>query len=96
MIGALEELRNMAVNQELKERLMMAVCKVAVNVYVDPAETKERKDYAVQWARSPRSIAEPMTPLVVTIAADNSNDALIVAVQTVFDVYASILEVPVA
>lgn len=46
MIGALEELRNMAVNQELKERLMMAVCKVAV--------------------------------------------------QTVFDVYASILEVPVA
>ena len=96
MQGTLEQLRNLAVSQDLKERLMMAVCKVAVNVYNNPAETKERKDYAVQWARSPRSIAEPMTPLIVTIAVDSSDAKLIEAVQTVFNVYASILEVPVA
>ena len=96
MQGTLEQLRSLAVSQDLKERLMMAVCKVAVNVYNNPAETKERKDYAVQWARSPRSIAEPMTPLIVTIAVDSSDAKLIEAVQTVFNVYASILEVPVA
>ena len=95
MEGTLTELRNKAVSQDLKERLMMAVCKVSVNVYSDPLETKERKDYAVQWARSPRSIADPMTPLVVTIATDDTDASLIEAVQTVFNVYASILEVPV-
>jgi hypothetical protein len=91
MQGTLEELRNIAVSQDIKERLMMAVCKVAVEVYVDPASTAEQKNYAVSWGKSPRSIAEQMTPLVVTLAADNTDAKLIEAVHTVFDVYASIL-----
>ena len=93
MQGSLEQLRNIAVSQDIKERLMMAVCKVAVDVYVDPATTAEEKNYAVAWAKSPRSIAEQMTPLVVTLAADSTDAKLLLAVRTVFDVYASILAV---
>jgi hypothetical protein len=93
MQGTLLELRDKAVSQDLKERLMMAVAKVAVEVYTDAEETQQHKAYAVQVAKSPRSIAERMTPVVVVLAANDSDDALEVAVKAVFNVYASEVQV---
>lgn len=78
MNGTYLELRDKAVNQDLKERLMMAIADVAVEVYTNPDETTEHKAYAVQVAMKPRSIAEQMTPLIVILAA-----------KQVFNVYAS-------
>jgi hypothetical protein len=94
MQGTLSDLRDIAVSQDLVERLMMAVCQVAVSIYTDPdIKDKEIKDYAVQWGKSPRSVATQMKELVVTIMADNTDEGLIAAVRTVFDVYASVIEI---
>jgi len=89
MQGTYLELRDKAVSQDLKERLMMAVADVAISVYVDPEETEQHKTYAVQVAKNPRSIAEQMTPLIVVLAASDSDEDLKAAVQAVFNVYAS-------
>jgi hypothetical protein len=93
MDGTYSELRDKAVSQDLKERLMMAVADVAVEVYSDPTETDQHKTYAVQVAKNPRSIAEQMTPLIVILAADDSDAKIKLAVHTVFNVYASQVEV---
>lgn len=95
MNGTYAQLRDKAVSQELKERLMMAVADVAVEVYIDPQETQEHKNYAVQVAKNPRSIAEQMTPLIVILASTDSDEDLKIAARQVFNVYASTTEVAV-
>jgi hypothetical protein len=94
MIGTSEELRNIAVSQDLLERLMMALSDVAVEVYADPQETEQHKIYAVTVAKNPRSIATQMKEVVVILATDDTDEALKVAAKTVFYVYASTVTVP--
>jgi len=94
MNGTLSELRDLAVSQDLVERLMMALADVAVEVYSDPQETDQHKIYAVTVAKSPRSIATQMKEVVVILATDDTDEALKIAAKTVFNVYASTVTVP--
>ena len=95
MQGTYEQLRDMAVSQDLLERLMMALADVAVDVYTDANATAQQKRYAVTVAKTPRSVATQMKEVVVILATDNTDEALKVAAQTVFNVYASVVEVTV-
>lgn len=94
MQGDLSQLRDLAVSQDLIERLMMALADVAVEVYADPNETQQHKTYAVTVAKNPRSVATQMKEVVVILATDDSDEALRVAAKTVFYVYASTVTVP--
>jgi hypothetical protein len=94
MQGTYSELRDLAVSQDLIERLMMALADVAVEVYADPTESEQHKLYAVTVAKSPRSVATQMKEVVVILAADASDEALKTAAGIVFNVYASTVTVP--
>jgi len=93
MDGTYLFLRDLAVSQDLEERLMMAWADVAVEVYVDPNETQQHKTYAVMVTKSPRSVAKQSAVLAVILASDNTDEALKVAVETIFPVFASTVEV---
>jgi len=89
MQGTYAELRNLAVSQDLIERLIMAVTDVAIEVYTAPTETEQRKQYAVQVVQNPRGTAERMRFAIVFLAADNTDAKLKAAAKTVFGVLAS-------
>jgi hypothetical protein len=89
MQGTLSELRDLAVSQDLVERLMMAYIKVAKTVYMDANATAKQKTASVQLAMNPRNLAEKTRYLIVELAANNSDDAIIAAAETAFQVYVS-------
>ena len=87
MNGTLSELRDMAVSQDLVERLTMAYVKVARDVYVNAQSTAKQKTAAVQLALNPRNLAERTRFLVVELAVDATDAKLIEAAVTAFQVY---------
>ena len=89
MNGSYAELRDIAVSQDLKERLMMAVADVSKDVYIDAEETEQHKTYAVQVIMNPRPVAEQMAVAVVLVAQSDSDEDLKTAVKTVFNVFAN-------
>lgn len=87
MQGTYLELRNLAVSQDLIERLIMAYIDVAVEVYVNPASTEKQKSAAVQLYLNPRSLAEKTRFGIVKLAANETDAALKAAALTSFQVY---------
>jgi hypothetical protein len=87
MQGTLSELRNMAVSQDLVERLTMAYVKVARDAYVNAGSTAKQKTASVQLALNPRNLAERTRFLVVELAKDATDAELIKAAETAFQVY---------
>ena len=93
MDGSYSELRDLAVQQDFVERLIMAVVDVAVDFYT--TGTEQQKIYAVQAVNNPRSIAESIKFAVVYLADDDTDAKLKIAVNTVLTVLCSTIEVPV-
>ena len=93
MDGSYAELRDMAVQQDFVERLIMAVVDVAVEFYA--TGTEQQKIYAVQAVRNPRSIAESIRFAVIFLADDNTDAKIKIATNTVMSVLCSTIEVPV-
>ena len=93
MDGSYSELRDMAVQQDFVERLIMAVVDVAVDFYT--TGTEQEKIYAVQAVRNPRSIAESIRFAVVYLADDSTDAKIKIAVNTVLTVLCSTIEIPV-
>ena len=87
MIGTYAELRNIAMSQDLIERLIMAYIDVAVEVYTNAASTANQKKAAVQLFLNPRSLAERTRFGIVKLAASNSDAHLKAAATTSFQVY---------
>ena len=87
MNGTLLEKRDKAMDQDLIEKLTMAFVKVAKDAYTAAAENSREQKAAVQLIMNPRSLAEKMRYAVVQIAADDSDENLITAATTCFDVY---------
>lgn len=87
MQGTLEELRDLAVSQDLVDRLTMAYIRVAKAVYMNSQSTAKQKTASVQLAMNPRSLAEKTRFLAVELATDASDAALISAAETAFQVY---------
>ena len=88
MQGSLSELRDIAVSQDLVERLTMAYVKVAKQIYLDAQNGSVQQKAAVQLLLNPRNLAERMRYGVVEIAQSDSDDHLIAAAQITFQVYA--------
>ena len=88
MQGTLEELRNIAVSQDLVERLTMAYVKVAKEIYLEADNGSIQQKAAVQLLLNPRNLAERMRYGVVEIAQSDSDAQLIAAAQITFQVYA--------
>ena len=88
MQGTLEELRNIAVSQDLVERLTMAYVKVAKEIYLAADNGSVQQKAAVQLLLNPRSLAERMRYAVVEIAQSDRDAHLIAAANTTFMVYA--------
>jgi hypothetical protein len=89
MQGTYSELRDLAVSQDLLERLIMAYIDVAIEVYIDPNATVKRKLAAVQLFLNPRSLAEKTRYGIVKLASNDSDEALKAAALTSFQVYVS-------
>jgi hypothetical protein len=87
MNGTLSELRNLAVSQDLVERLTMAYVRVARTAYANAQSTAKQKRASVQLALNPRDLAEKTRFLVVELAKDDSDAELIKAAETAFQVY---------
>ena len=88
MQGSLSELRDIAVSQDLVERLTMAYVKVAKQIYLDAQNGSIQQKAAVQLLLNPRNLAERMRYAVVEIAQSDSDAHLIAAANTTFMVYA--------
>ena len=93
MEGDYSTLRDLAVQQDFVERLIMAVVDVAVEFYT--SGTEQQKIYAVQAVKNPRSIAESIRFAVIFLADDSTDAKLKIATNTVMGVLCSTIEVPV-
>ena len=87
MDGTLLQKRDLAVDQDLIEKLTMAFVAVAKDAYTAAAENSREQKAAVQLIMNPRNLAEKMRYAVVQIAVDDSDENLITAATTCFDVY---------
>jgi hypothetical protein len=88
MQGTLSELRDIAVSQDLVERLTMAYVKVAKQIYQEADNGSIQQKAAVQLLLNPRSLAERMRYAVVVIANSDSDADLTTAANISFLVYA--------
>jgi len=87
MQGTLLEKRDKAVDQDLIEKLTMAFVSVAKDAYTATAENSREQKAAVQLIMNPRNLAEKMRYAIVQIAVDDSDEELIIAATTCFNVY---------
>ena len=93
MDGSYSTLRDLAVQQDFLEKLIVAVVDVAIDFYT--TGTEQQKIYAVQAVKNPRSIAESIRFAVVYLADDSTDAKIKVATNTVMGVLCSTIEVPV-
>lgn len=85
--------RDVAVNQDFRSKLAIAIADAAVTVYTeDPATTNHagRAAYATQVIKSPDNEAKNMAWAVVLLAADDADATLKATVLGIWNAFAGV------